>query len=196
MWHQQQIRRTRHSCLLRSAWSKCPSVQRSQTLKSTFSNIHKVKAPSRFARIFLRWAGFKQEPMEASASFILLWKRSLSLAISSQFPLRDACRANSQDRMTWTWITGENLTWNQKRSQVAWHTKTHKTINTQKRLFSMSVIEAVWPRERKVLQKGGGSGTDHLLDSTGLYRKCSKEMRLWWLNSHVTQRSHQLHRQH
>lgn len=41
------------------------------------------------------------------------------------------------------------------------------------------MIEAAWPHERKVLQKGSGSGADHFLDSTGLYRKCSKEMCLW-----------------
>lgn len=79
--------------------------------------IHSVTAASRYARIFLRWAGLKQGATEASASPILRWKRSRSLAISSQTPLRDACRANAHERMTWTWTTGEKLTWNQKQSR-------------------------------------------------------------------------------
>lgn len=168
-------------------------MQRSQTLKSTFSNIHKVKAPSRFAQIFLRWAGFKQGPMEASASLILLWKRSRSLAISSQFPLRDACRANSQDRMTWTWITGENLTWNQKYSQVVWDTK-HK--HTKMIVQYVRNRSCAAPLEKSVAERWWFWGRPFpwlygTLKGSAV-RKCVAVS----LNSHVTQHSHQLHRQH
>lgn len=48
--------------------------------------------------------------MAASVSRIRLRKRSRSLAISSQWPLRDAWRAKGHVRMTWTWMTGENCT--------------------------------------------------------------------------------------
>lgn len=58
------------------------------------------KAPSRNARIFSLCGWVKQCPMAVSVSWIRLRKRSRSRAISSQCPLRDACRANGQVCMT------------------------------------------------------------------------------------------------
>lgn len=97
--------------------SVCPAVSANITLERTedistshSSYIHSVK-PSRYARIFLLRSWLKQGPMDCSASLIRLWKRSRSLAISSQFPLREACRAYVHVRTTWTCTTGENRTW-------------------------------------------------------------------------------------
>lgn len=60
------------------------------------------KAPSEYACILALWLWVKQWPMACSVSWILRRKRSRSLAISSQCPLRDACRANGHVLMTWT----------------------------------------------------------------------------------------------
>lgn len=69
------------------------------------------KAPSKYAFILALWPGLRQRPMARSVSWTRLRKRSRSRAISSQGPLRDACRANGHVLITWTWTTGENCTW-------------------------------------------------------------------------------------
>ena len=48
--------------------------------------------------------------MTSSVLRIRRWKRSRSRAISSQTPLRQACRAKAHVCMIWTWITGEKCT--------------------------------------------------------------------------------------
>ncbi|TNN49187.1 hypothetical protein EYF80_040606 [Liparis tanakae] len=74
-------------------------------------------APSRCARILSLWGAARQRPMASSASRTRLRKRSRSRTISSQSPLRDAWRAKGQVRITWTWTTGENRTWNPRRDE-------------------------------------------------------------------------------
>ena len=69
-----------------------------------------MPSPSNRCLICCRCCRVKQCPMTSSVLRIRRWKRSRSRAISSQTPLRQACRAKAHVCMIWTWITGEKCT--------------------------------------------------------------------------------------